>query len=199
MGFVVSPGYRLRGRRVATFSDGSNVRGYAAFFNGFNRGGRGGLRGRGVRAVNSITQAIIGDAIAVHRELGPGLLESCYEECLALLLLRRGLKVERQIALPAHFRGVLLDAAYRVDLLVENQVVVELKTTTGLDAVHVAQLNTYLKFSGCRAGLLINFNVTRLVDGLRRVVRDYDGPSPTSQRSAPSAIESVKKTPGATQ
>ena len=151
-----------------------------------------------MRAVNHITEAVIGDAISVHRELGPGLLESCYEECLVLLLLRRGLKVERQVALPAHFRGERIDAAYRVDLLVENQVVVELKTVNRLDAVHVAQLNTYLKFSGCKAGLLINFNVTRLVDGLRRVVRDYDGPSPTSQSSAPSAIESVK-TPGMAQ
>ena len=191
MGFRVSPGYRLRRPRMATFSNGSNLRRIASFSNGFNRGGHGGLRGRGVRAVNQITEAIIGDAIAVHRELGPGLLESCYEECLALLLLRRGLKVERQIALPVHFRGVRLDAAYRVDLLVERTILVELKAVSKLDAVHIAQLNTYLKFSGCKAGLLINFNVTRLVDGLRRVVRDYDGPSPTSQSSAPSAIDSV--------
>ena len=145
-----------------------------------------------MRQVNQITEAIIGDAIAIHRELGPGLLESCYEECLALLLTGRGLNVQRQIALNAHFRGHRLDAAYRIDLLVESQVVVELKTVAKIDAVHIAQLNTYLKFSGCKAGLLINFNVTRLIDGLRRVVRDYDGPPLSSHSSANSAIEAVE-------
>lgn len=121
--------------------------------------------------LNSITEAIIGDAIAVHRELGPGLLESIYEACLASHLSERGLKTERQIAMPVIYRGERLDCAYRIDLLVERRIVVELKTVTRLDPVHLAQMMTYLKFSDCAIGLLLNFNVTRLVDGLRRVVR----------------------------
>jgi GxxExxY protein len=120
--------------------------------------------------INAVTEAIIGDAIDVHRELGPGLLESTYEACLESLLLRRELKVERQLAIPITFRGERIDRAYRIDLLVENRVVVEIKTVTNLDAVHFAQMMTYLKLSGSEVGLLINFNVVRLVDGLRRVV-----------------------------
>lgn len=123
--------------------------------------------------VDAITEAIIADAIAVHRELGPGLLESTYEACLDLLLTRRGLKTMRQVSMPLIFRDVQLDCAYRLDLLVEDRVVVELKTVAKLEPVHFAQMMTYLKLSGCRVGLLMNFNVTRLKDGLRRVVRDY--------------------------
>jgi GxxExxY protein len=146
-----------------------------------------------VSSINSITEAIIGDSIAVHREMGPGLLEGTYEACLARLLARRGLKVDRQIALPAVFHGERLDVAYRLDLLVENCVVVELKTVTRLEPVHLAQLNTYLKFSGCQVGLLINFNVTRLVDGVRRVIRDADTPPDSPFPSVPSVIESVER------
>jgi GxxExxY protein len=146
-----------------------------------------------VSSINSITEAIIGDSIAVHREMGPGLLEGTYEACLARLLARRGLKVDRQIALPAVFHGERLDVAYRLDLLVENCVVVELKTVTRLEPVHLAQLNTYLKFSGCQVGLLINFNVTRLVDGVRRVIRDADTPPDSPLPSVPSVIESVER------
>jgi GxxExxY protein len=127
-----------------------------------------------VNPLNVITEAIIGDAIAVHREMGPGLLESTYEACLAALLARRGLTAERQAAMPVFFRGERLDCAYRIDLLVERMVVVELKTVAKLEPVHFAQMMTYLKLSGCEVGLLINFNVTRLVDGLRRVVRAHD-------------------------
>lgn len=146
-------------------------------------------------AVNSITEAIIGEAIAVHRELGPGLLESTYEACLARLLTHRGLKMDRQIAMPAVFHGERLDVAYRLDLLVEDRVVVELKTVTRLEPVHLAQMNTYLKFSSCEVGLLINFNVTRLVDGLRRVIRDADTPPEPRSPLWPSVIEFVT-TPG---
>jgi GxxExxY protein len=142
--------------------------------------------------VNQVTEAIIGDAISVHRELGPGMLESTYEAALSMLLGRRGLRVDRQIAMPAIFLGERLDTAYRLDLLVENSVVVELKTVTRLEPVHLAQLNTYLRFSGCEVGLLINFNVTRLIDGLRRVI--HSPRSPTT--SAPSVIESVVEAPG---
>jgi GxxExxY protein len=145
-----------------------------------------------VRPVNAITEAIIGDAIAIHREMGPGLLESTYEACLAALLARRGLKTERQAAMPVLFQGERLDCAYRLDLLVEGIVVVELKTVAKLEPVHFAQMMTYLKLSGCEVGLLINFNVTRLVDGVRRVVRGYEQcPSRPSDSSASSAIDSV--------
>jgi GxxExxY protein len=161
--------------------------------NRFNRGGpqRDG-EGRRVSSINSITEAVIGDAIVVHRELGPGMLESTYEAALAMLLARRGLTVDRQVAMPAIFQGVRLDTAYRLDLLVENRVVVELKTVAMLQPVHLAQMNTYLRFSGCEVGLLINFNVTRLVDGLRRVITYATDASAPSHSSLPSVIDSVK-------
>lgn len=141
--------------------------------------------------VNSITEAIIGEAITVHRDLGPGLLESTYEACLTALLTRRGIQVERQVAMPLIYRGEQLDCAYRVDLIVDRRVVVELKTVSELAPVHFAQMMTYLKLSGCEVGLLINFNVTKLTDGLRRVVRNYQEPSQASLPPRPSAIESV--------
>jgi GxxExxY protein len=137
-----------------------------------------------VKRIDDITEAIIGDAISVHREFGPGLLESTYEFCLVALLLRRGLKVERQVAMPLVFAGERLECAYRLDILVEHQVVIELKTVAKLDPVHFAQVMTYLKLSGCTVGLLINFNVSRLTDGLRRVVLAYHPPSATSSTSA---------------
>src|SRR5690606_27317698 len=99
-----------------------------------------------MREVNTVTDAIIGEAITIHRDLGPGLLESTYEACLVALLARRGLQVERQVAIPLIYRGEQLDCAYRLDLLVEKQVVVELKTVAALDPVHFAQVMTYLKF-----------------------------------------------------
>lgn len=145
-----------------------------------------------MRELNSITEGIIGDAITIHRDLGPGLLESTYEACLVLLLTRRGLQVERQVAIPLMYRGEHLDCAYRLDLLVEKQVVVELKTVAALDPVHFAQMMTYLKFSGCEVGLLINFNVAKLTEGLRRVVRNYQEPSAYSRPLRPSATESVQ-------
>lgn len=144
------------------------------------------------RPVNVITEAIIGDAIAIHREMGPGLLESTYEACLAALLARRGLKTERQVAMPVLFQGERLDCAYRIDLLVEDIVVVELKTVAKLEPVHFAQMLTYLKLSDCEVGLIINFNVVRLVDGVRRVVRGYKERSLPSVPTAFSAIESVE-------
>jgi GxxExxY protein len=134
------------------------------------------------RDIDSITHGIIGDAIAVHRELGPGLLESTYAVCLCSLLVRRGYRVEREVAMPVVFQGERLECGYRLDLLVEGRVVVELKAIARLEPVHFAQLMTYLRLSGCEVGLLINFNVTRLVDGLRRVVRNYRPPTPTPLR-----------------
>ena len=120
--------------------------------------------------LNRITQGIIGAAIAVHRELGPGLLESTYEACLAYELAQRKFSVERQKALPVKYRGVKLDCGYRIDLLVEGKVVIELKAVERLESIHQAQLLSYLKLSGCKVGLLINFNVRVLKSGIRRLV-----------------------------
>ena len=122
--------------------------------------------------LNQITDAIIGAAIAVHRELGPGLLESTYESCLVYELAERGLAVERQKPLPVIYRGLCRDCGYRIDLLVEERVVVELKAVEKLDTLHEAQLLTYLKLARCPVGLLINFNVTQLRRGLRRLVNN---------------------------
>lgn len=130
-----------------------------------------------MRTLDALTGGIVADAITVHRELGPGLLESTYEVCLSRLLGKRGFRVERQVAMPIVFEGEELEFGYRLDLLVERQVVVEVKSVAAFDKVHFAQLLTYLKFSGCEVGLLINFNVARLVDGLRRVVRGYPSTS----------------------
>lgn len=135
-------------------------------------------------AIDAITSAIIGDAIFVHRELGPGLLESTYEACLVSLLVKRGLKVERQVALPLVFQGQRLECGYRLDLLVERRVVVELKAIAALESVHFAQMMTYLKLSGCEVGLIINFNVVRLKDGLRRVIRRHESLPGTRRSSA---------------
>ena len=119
---------------------------------------------------NRLTEQIIGAAIAVHRELGPGLLESAYEACLAYELAKRDLRIERQKALPVRYHNVNLDCGYRIDLLVEDSVVVELKAVERLEPIHQAQLLSYLKLSRLHVGLLINFNVEKLTNGLRRLV-----------------------------
>ena len=126
------------------------------------------------RNPNDITKAIIGAAIDVHRELGPGLLESAYEACLLHELTRRGLKAQRQEPLPVAYRGVKLDCGCRLDLVVEKQVIVELKAVDRLASIHKAQLLSYLKLSGLKVGLLINFNVEVLVDGVQRVVNKLE-------------------------
>lgn len=120
--------------------------------------------------VNGITERIIGAAIAVHRELGPGLLESAYSRCLALELAERGLRFERQWKLPVVYKGARIDVGYRIDLRVEGIVVVELKAVDRLVPIHTAQMLTYLKLSACPVGLLINFNVRVLKDGIRRLM-----------------------------
>ena len=125
-----------------------------------------------MKAINKITETIIGSAIAVHESIGPGLLESAYEACLAFELADRGLSVERQKALPVIYRDVKLDCGYRLDLLVEEKVIVELKAIDKLLPIHSAQLLSYLKLSGCKVGLLINFNVKILKSGLRRIIND---------------------------
>ena len=119
---------------------------------------------------NEITHEIIGAAIEVHRLLGPGLLESAYEECLAKERTLRKLTVERQKPVPVVYKDVKLECGYRIDLLVENRVVVELKSIESLAAIHEATILTYLRLSGRRLGLLINFNVNVLRDGVKRYI-----------------------------
>lgn len=123
--------------------------------------------------LNRITEGIIGAAIEVHRDLGPGLLESAYETCLAFELVERGLKVEQQKPLPVVYREVKLDCGYRLDLLVEEAVIVEVKAVDRLAPIHQAQLLSYLRLSGYKVGLLINFNVKVLKNGIRRVVNNF--------------------------
>ncbi len=118
--------------------------------------------------INKITELIIGCAIEVHKVLGPGLLESAYEECLFFELQKEGLNVERQKPVPVVYKEIKLECGYRMDLLVENIVVVELKTVDALNPVHEAQVLTHMKFANKPVGLLINFNVTLLKNGLKR-------------------------------
>jgi len=122
------------------------------------------------RQENEISGKIIGAAIEVHRKLGPGLLESAYEECLCCEMALRGIKFERQVPLPLNYKGVDLDCGYRLDLLVEDKVIVELKSVETLEPIHEAQMLTYLKFRNAWLGLIINFNVIMLKDGVRRLV-----------------------------
>jgi len=120
--------------------------------------------------LNKVTDAIIGAAIRVHRALGPGLLESAYEACLAYELEKEGLAVERQKMVPLIYEQVKLECGYRMDLLVERSVVVEVKSIDALAPIHEAQTLSYLRLSGCKLALLINFNVTVLKDGIRRFI-----------------------------
>ena len=123
--------------------------------------------------LNRISEAIIGSAIAVHRELGPGLLESAYESCLEYELISRGLRVERQVALPVMYREVRVECGFRIDLRVNEKVIVELKSIDRFEKIHEAQVHTYLRLTGLHLGLLINFNVLKLVDGVKRIVHGY--------------------------
>lgn len=124
--------------------------------------------------LNRITDSIIGAAIQVHRALGPGLLESAYESCMTFELVEQhGRKVERQKPLPVVYRGVSLDCGYRLDLFVDDLVIVELKAVDKLMTIHEAQMLSYLKLSGCKVGLLINFNVKILRNGVKRVVNNF--------------------------
>lgn len=120
--------------------------------------------------LNALTEKIIGAAIEVHRHLGPGLLESAYESCLAYELEQLGLMIERQKVLPLIYKEIHLEQGYRLDVLVEQKVIVELKVVDQITPVHEAQILSYLKFSGCHIGLLINFNVRLLKNGIRRFI-----------------------------
>ena len=116
-----------------------------------------------------LTHRIIGCAITVHRNLGPGLLESTYQACLEHELLQNDIAFRRQVPLPVHYRGVRIECGYRVDFIIENEVIVEIKAVEKLAAIHHAQVITYLKLTGCRTGLLLNFNVASLRHGIRRI------------------------------
>jgi len=118
--------------------------------------------------INQITKIIIGCAIEVHKELGPGLLESAYEECLVYELRKAGLNAERQVPVPVIYKEIKLECGYRMDILVEKTVIVELKTVDNLIPVHEAQILTHMKFAKKEVGLLINFNVILLKNGIKR-------------------------------
>lgn len=116
-----------------------------------------------------LTDKIIGFAIEIHRQLGPGLLEAVYEECLCLELKQAGYTLRRQLALPVVYKSVRLDCGYRLDVVIENQVILEIKAVERIMPVHEAQLLTYMKLSGIRTGLLLNFHAAVLKDGIRRL------------------------------
>ena len=123
-----------------------------------------------LETINDITGKIIGASFRIHSELGPGLLESSYKECLYYVLTRSGLFVEKEKALPLIFEEVKLDIGYRIELLVENKIIVDTKSVEALTDVHTAQVLTYLKLTQCKVGLLINFNVADLKKGIKRLI-----------------------------
>jgi len=120
--------------------------------------------------IEKVFKIVLDCSFKVHSELGPGLLESAYEECLFYELMQSGLNVEKQIPLPLVYKEIKLDAGYRVDLLVEKLVIIEIKSVEVLADIHMAQILTYMKLSGCKLGLLVNFNVLHLKDGIKRVI-----------------------------
>lgn len=122
---------------------------------------------------NELTGLIIKHAIEVHNALGPGLLESAYKECLFYKLIQSGLSVEKEKPMPLVFEGVKLECGYRIDLLVENKIVLEIKSVEALTDIHLAQTLTYLKLGNYKLGLLMNFNVLRLKDGIKRVINTF--------------------------
>jgi GxxExxY protein len=121
---------------------------------------------------NAISKLVIGAAIEVHRQLGPGLLESAYEQCLAHELKLRDIPFERQKAIPVIYKGLHLDCGFRLDFLVGNLVIVELKAISEIAPIHEAQLTTYLKLADCKLGLLLNFNTLRLRNGIKRIANN---------------------------
>jgi GxxExxY protein len=123
--------------------------------------------------LNEITSIIIEKAIKVHKELGPGLLESAYKECLVYELLQSGLKIEKEKPLPLVYHNVKLECGYRVDIMVEDKVIVEIKSIEALADIHTAQVLTHLKLANCKIGLLMNFNVSLLKDGIKRCINKY--------------------------
>ena len=123
---------------------------------------------------NEITERVIACAIKVHIALGPGLLESAYEACLYYELFKNGHFVERQKPVPLYYKEVRMDCGYRADLIVEKKVIIEIKSVEALNDIHLMQTITHLKLTTCKVALLINFNVTKLKDGIRRVVNNFE-------------------------
>lgn len=123
--------------------------------------------------LDQLTESIIGAAITVHRELGPGLLESAYEKCIAYELMSLGFDVQCQKPLPINYRGLQIDCSYRLDLLIDDSVILELKAVERLQPIHEAQLLSYLKMADKKVGLLINFHSMRVKDGIKRIVNNY--------------------------
>ena len=121
---------------------------------------------------NELSNIIIGEAIKVHSQLGPGLLESVYEECLSYKLIKSEIYIERQKPIPLIFEEVRMECGFRCDILVESKVIIEVKSCEALNDIHLAQVLTYLKLSGVKLGLLMNFNVLKLKDGIKRVVNN---------------------------
>lgn len=121
---------------------------------------------------NEISKIVLDCAIKIHKQLGPGLLENVYKECLAHELSQRGLSVRKEVPLPVYYEGVKLEVGYRLDILIENKVLIEIKSVEAIHDLHKAQVLTYLKLSDCKLGLLINFNVLFLMDGYQRLVRN---------------------------
>ena len=128
-----------------------------------------------MRSINDITDAVIGESLRIHRRIGPGAFESAYEELLCVQLRKRGLTVDRQLVLPFEYAGTRVELGYRLDLLVDKRVIVEVKSTERPTIVHHRQLLTYLRLSGLQVGLLINFGMDQLRHGISRVVNHYDG------------------------
>ncbi|MGI8600863.1 MAG: GxxExxY protein [Chitinophagaceae bacterium] len=118
---------------------------------------------------NELSKIVIDAAINVHKELGPGLLESAYEHCLTYELIQREVDVKFQVPVPLIYKGIKLDCGYRLDLIIENKLIVEVKSVEALTDIHMAQMLTYLRLSNCRLGLLLNFNVILLKSGIKRV------------------------------
>jgi len=122
---------------------------------------------------NELATAVFNGALKVHKALGPGLLENAYEACLFYELNQQGLKVEKQVPMPLVYEQAKMDIGYRIDLLVERKFIVEVKAVEALNDVHMAQVLTYLRLSGCKLGFLMNFNVIKLKDGVKRVINGY--------------------------
>ena len=155
----------------------------------FNRGGSGGFRrGRRVLTDYQLTQKVIGCAMKVHSALGPGLLESAYRECLYFELCGAGLFVEKEKPMPLVYSNVKLECGYRVDLMVERRLILEIKSVEAINDIHLAQVLTYLKLANLQLALLMNFNVLHLRNGIKRIVNHYNDSASSAKTSAPSAV-----------
>ena len=141
-----------------------------------------------------LTQRVIGCAMKVHSALGPGLLESAYQECLCYELVGSGLFVEKQKPMPLVYLDVKLECGYRVDLMIERRLILEIKCVEAINDIHLAQVLTYLKLADSRLGLIINFNVLHLREGIKRVVNRYDDSASSAKTSVASAVNSPSST-----